>query len=177
MILVRDQAISAGNQKKGVINMAFRKKVSFLGFIIGGIVDIVGSNVWGIVATLYVVFAYKLFTLAPGEITKNVMVIFKTDPLVFSANLIVGGFFSIFGGYIGALIAKHDELLNGALSAYFCVGLGLYGIFTGSYSGPVVLAFLSLLIDPLLAMFGGYLRLKQRSRRRLVLSSANNPSV
>jgi hypothetical protein len=156
----------------GTITMAFIKKVSFKGFIIGSVVDIVGTNAWGVLVTIYVIISYKLFQTAPTEITSRVLQIFKTDPLVFSANLIVGGCFSIFGGYIGALIAKHDELLNGALSSFLCVLTGIYSIITGSYSGFLLLALLSLLIDPLLCMFGGYLRLIQHSRKRPVVSNA-----
>jgi hypothetical protein len=154
--------------------MAFRKKVSFLGFIVGSIADIVGSNVWGIIITLYVISSYHLLHTPPAQMTSSIMHIFKTDPFVFSANMIVGGFFSIFGGYIGALIAKHDELLNGALSSILCVCSGIYAIVTGSYSTTLVLALLSLLIDPLLCMFGGYLRLLQISRKRQALLAPKN---
>jgi hypothetical protein len=146
--------------------MTIRKRVSFLGFIVGSIVDIVGSNVWGIIITFYVIFSYNLLKTPPAQMSSSVMHIFKTDPLVFSANLVVGGLFSILGGYIGALIAKHDELLNGALSSILCVCFGFYAIATGSYTTTLILAILSLFIDPLLSMFGGYLRLLQVSRKR-----------
>jgi hypothetical membrane protein len=119
-----------------------------------------------------VIISYKLLQTPPAEMTSRVLQIFKTDPRIFTANLIVGGFFSILGGYIGALIAKHDELLNGALSSVFCVLTGVYSIVTGSYTGSLVLAILSLFIDPVLCMFGGYLRLLQRSRKKQALAGA-----
>jgi len=148
--------------------MAFRKKVSILGFMVGSIADIVGTNIWAVVVTLYILFSYNLLLTSASstDLTETVLTIIKTDPLIFSLNFIVGSFFSILGGYIGAFIAKHDELLNGALSSFLCVLSGLYAIFTGSYSVPLYLAILSLLISPMLSMFGGYLRLKQKSGKQ-----------
>jgi len=39
---------------------------------------------------------------------------------------------SVLGGYVSARIAKHDELLNGALSSILCVGGGTYAVISGS---------------------------------------------
>ena len=150
--------------------MAFIKRISFLGFIVGSVVDIVATNIWGIFATIYVIASHHLLQLSPTQMSSQVVQLFKTDPVVFSANLIVGSLCSILGGYIGALIAKHDELLNGALSSFLCVSTGIYSIATGSYSGPFILALLLLLVDPALCMFGGYLRLLQRSRKKQVVA-------
>lgn len=151
--------------------MEFRKKVSVLGFMIGSIVDIVGTNIWGVFMTVYVMVSYNLIKTAassPTELTGRVLNIFQTDPIVISVNFIVGALFSILGGYIGAYIAKHDELLNGALSSFLCVLSGIYGLMTGSYPVYLVLLeILALIISPLLAMFGGYLRLKQKSRKQM----------
>lgn len=150
--------------------MEFRKKVSILGFMIGSIADIVGTNIWGVFMTIYVMVSYNLLQIAassPTELTAKVLNIFQTNPLIFSVNFIVGAMFSILGGYIAALIAKHDELLNGALSSFLCILSGIYGLVTGSY--PIYLVLLEILafiISPLLGMFGGYLRLKQKSRKQ-----------
>jgi hypothetical protein len=73
--------------------MTFRKRVSFLGFIVGSIVDIVGSNIWGIIITFYVIFSNNLLKTPPAQMSSTVMQIFKTDPFVFTANLVVGGLF------------------------------------------------------------------------------------
>ena len=150
--------------------MEFRKKVSILGFVVGAIVDIVGTNIWAIFMTIYVMFSFNILQMAtssPTEATAKVLDIFQTNPLIFSVNFIVGAMFSILGGYIAALIAKHDELLNGALSSFLCILSGVYGLATGS--SPfylVLLEILAFVISPLLGMFGGYLRLKQKSRKQ-----------
>jgi hypothetical protein len=153
-------------------NMKFRKKVSILGFVIGSVVDIIGTNIWGMFMTIYVLVNYSLLQTATSsstELTERVLHIFQTNPLIFSANFIVGAMFSILGGYVGAYIAKHDELLNGALSSFLCVLSGLYALlFTGPHPAYLVLLeILALIISPILAMLGGYLRLKQRSRKQM----------
>lgn len=153
--------------------MEFRKKISILGFTIGAVVDIIGTNIWGIFMTIYVMLSYGLLQRAassPTEVTANVLEIFQRDPLIFSVNFLVGAMFSILGGYIGAYIAKHDELLNGALSSFLCVLSGIYALlFTGPHPVYlVVLEILALIISPLLAMFGGYLRLKQKTRKQIL---------
>jgi hypothetical protein len=148
--------------------MNIRKRISILGFMIGSIVDVVGSNIWGVVVTIYVMISFNLLSGSPAEMTDKVLNIFRTDPLIFSLNFIVGSFFSILGGYIGAYIAKHNELLNGALSSFLCVSIGIYSIVNGSYSSSLALALASLLLSPLLGIFGGFLRLKQSSRNQII---------
>ena len=151
--------------------MEFRKKVSILGFVIGSVADIVGTNIWGVFMTIYVMVSYNLLQTAassPADFTSQVLHIFQTDPLIFSVNFIVGAMFSVLGGYIAAYIAKHDELLNGALSSFLCVLSGIYGLFTGSHPlYLILLEILAFIISPLLGMFGGYLRLKQKSRKQM----------
>jgi hypothetical protein len=150
--------------------MAFRKKVSILGIVIGSIVDIVGTNIWGIFITIYVFISYNLLPMAissPTEAIANVLYIIKTDPIVVIVNIIVGSLFSILGGYISANIAKHNELLNGALASFLCILTSICSILMGSYSTSLFLDILLLTISPLLSMFGGYLRLKQKTRRNV----------
>jgi hypothetical protein len=151
--------------------MPFIKRISFPGFIVGSIVDIVASNIWGVFAMIYVVAHYQLTRLPATEMTNQVLSIFKNDPAVFSLNLVCGGLCSILGGYVGAWIAKHDEILNGTLSCVLCVLSGIYGIAT-SLSSVTILSVLSLIISPALCAFGGYLRWLQNNRKRSPAASA-----
>ncbi len=156
-------------------NVGFRKKVSILGFMVGSIADIVGTNIWAFFMMIYVMVGHNLLPIAassPTELSAQVLNIFQTDPLIFSLNFIVGAMFSVLGGYIGALIAKHDELLNGSLSSFLCVLSGIYALFTGSHPVYLILLeILALIISPLLGMLGGYLRLKQKSRKQIQITS------
>ncbi len=58
---------------------------------------------------VYVVASSKS-GLPPAEILRG-----STAFVVWSS--ILGGIFSVLGGYVAARIAKHDEVLNGALSS------------------------------------------------------------
>lgn len=142
------------------------KKISFFGFILGAIVNIVGTNVWGMIAMIIIIASYQLTTLAPSEMTARVLQILQNDPIFFSANLIVGSLFSILGGYLAAWIAKHDEVLNGGLSSFLCVFSTIYAFFTISSmdTSTLVLGVLSLPANVLLSMLGGYFRLKQKAK-------------
>ncbi|MCG2641381.1 hypothetical protein ACFPFP_18750 [Bradyrhizobium sp. GCM10023182] len=71
----------------------------------------------------------------------------------------LGGLCSVLGGYVSARIARHDEVLNGALASILCVGLGIYAAARGT--GHLWLDILYLPLGPALAALGGYLRSRQ----------------
>jgi len=48
------------------------------------------------------------------------------------SSIILGALCSVLAGYVSARIAKHDEVLNGALSSILCVVGGLYSVLSGS---------------------------------------------
>ena len=78
------------------------------------------------------------------------------------ATFVTGASASILGGYVAAWLAKHDELLNGAFSAYLCVALGLIGMVTVTASPADRLLEVAMMpLSPALGLFGGYLRLRQ----------------
>lgn len=149
----------------------FRRKVSIKGVVIGSITDIVGSNIWGVFLSIYILFAYNLLQYPPSELTNRMLTIIRTDSLVFLANFLVGSAFSILGGYISAFIAKREELLNGALASFLCVASGLCSLATGTIES-ILLILLGFILSPLLSMFGGFLRLKQRSRNQPLTSTS-----
>jgi hypothetical protein len=146
--------------------MSIRKKFSFIGIVVGAIVDVVGSNVWGFVIMMFIVFKYRLVSTPPSELTGAITSIMTHDPLIFILNLIIGGGFTLLGGYVAAHIAKHNELLNGACAAIYCVGAGLFAILSGMDTYPIWLSLLFLLADPALGMLGGFLKAKQRAAAR-----------
>jgi hypothetical protein len=126
--------------------MEFRKKVSVLGVITGSIVAVIGRQmVLLVVGVIIGILLPSSGTGAPANV-------------VFVGFLIMA-LFSILGGYIAAFIAKHDELLNGALSSFLAILLAVCSITTD----PVYLAMLTLISSPLFAALGGYLRLKQKA--------------
>ena len=140
------------------------KKVSVLGVIIGSVVGVGGKTI-----VLLVIGTFIGILLASGG-PANVNEIGYTNPYVFSITVLITSLFSILGGYIAAFIAKHNELLNGALSSFLAMMLAVCSISTE----PLYLTMFYLITSPLFALLGGYLRLKQinrgssTSRRRTV---------
>jgi hypothetical protein len=64
----------------------------------------------------------------------------------------------VLGGYVSARIAKHDELLNGALSSILCVGSGMYAVVSGSAADDLLMHLFFLPLSPALGALGGFLR-------------------
>jgi hypothetical protein len=68
---------------------------------------------------------------------------------------------SVLGGYVAARIAKRGELLNGALSAYLCIGVGVYGMIAGHSAIPLWQHLVAFVGSPILGALGGYLWMRQ----------------
>ena len=148
--------------------MEFRKKVSISGILIGSIVTVVGSYILTFVVGDYI---DKLIMASGWQLPANFNQMVYINPLFFFIPSLVDLLFPVLGGYIAAYIAKHDELLNAALSAIPVMVLAICRII---YDFPIlVILSLSLLLNPLLAILGGYLRLKLMSRKKVVPLGAN----
>jgi hypothetical protein len=131
------------------------KKVSALGVITGSIVAILGR----LIVTFVVGLVIGIQIAASGsEVPTN----FGYTPVGGSITFLVMSLFSILGGYTAAAIAKHDELLNGALSSL----LAMLWAFCSLFTDPLYLAILTLLTTPLLAALGGYLRFRQMAHKQ-----------
>ena len=114
-----------------------REKVSIKGVVIGSISDIVGSNVWGVVLVAYLMSRYDSASIPQSQLETAISSIVRSDPLLFAANLLIGASFSVLGGYMSAHIAKRNELLNGALTSFLCVSIGISSIVTGTSEDPL----------------------------------------
>jgi hypothetical protein len=129
-------------------------RISLKGVAIGNIADIVATYVVLLPLTVYIAISSGL---PPAEILKAGTVFY-----VFYA--ILGGICSVLGGYVSARIAKHDELLNGALSSILCVGGGLYAVISGSGADDLWMHLVFLPLSPALGALGGFLRARQHAR-------------
>lgn len=140
------------------------RKLSVKGVLIGGVVDVVASVLlslpFALCATLKVDLSHTPSSRASGVVAAA---IHGNVPL-YVAQLLVGLACSVLGGYVAAWLAKHDELLNGALSSVLCVGLGIYTISSGKASNPHWLQMLLLVASPVLALLGGGLMRWRRHR-------------
>jgi hypothetical protein len=82
------------------------------------------------------------------------------------SSSILGALCSVLGGYVSARIAKHDEVLNGALSAILCVGIGVYAVLSGSAASHLGLHLVFLPLSPALGALGGYLSSRRKTPLR-----------
>jgi hypothetical protein len=138
------------------------KRVSIKGFVVGGIVDIVSTNILGAVVLVAVVACHLVPVSGtdPQRLTQALL----ASPGITAALLLAGAMASVFGGYVAARLAKHDELLNGALSAWLCVSFSVFSMITVGAGGRLLLDLVMLPISPCLGLLGGYLHLTLRRR-------------
>jgi len=133
-------------------------KVSVKGVTLGAITDSISTVVVILLLMVYIIHSHKTAGMSHEKATIMLRELMRGNSLYYFLSRILGGICSVLGGYVSANIAKHDEVLNGALSSILCVGLGVYAIISGSHSDPLWQYTVLLLITPMLAAFGGFLR-------------------
>ena len=135
-------------------------RVSIVGITVGGITDVVATNILAIPVVVYAMVKFDLFHTPqdPSAITNAI----HANPTLYGLQLLIGFGCSVLGGYVAAWIAKHDELLNGALSSFLCIAIGVYSLARGKMSGSLPAEILLLIASPLCAFLGGYLRILQK---------------
>ena len=129
-------------------------RISLKGVTIGNITDIAATYVVVIPLIVYIV-------VSSGEPPAKIL---KESTVFYISYAILGGLCSVLGGYVSARIAKHDELLNGALSSILCVGSGMYAVISGSAADDLWMHLVFLPLSPALGALGGFLRARQRAR-------------
>ena len=140
-------------------------KVSVLGVFVGGVVDVFSSVLAALPFALYSTFKLDPSQRVGPHASSAVSAAIHANVPLNSAQLIVGLLCSVLGGYVAAAIAKRHERLNGTLSCYLCVGMGVITMLVGVGQDPRWLQFLMLIANPAMAFVGGDLRLGQRLRQ------------
>jgi hypothetical protein len=137
------------------------RRVFIIGILVGGVADVCLTILLGLPVLVYVVLevhAARVPTDQVRGLTHSAM----HRPQIYLSFLMIGSICSIIGGYISALISKHDELLNGCLSSFLCIVVGILSIMTHSNSDPISRQVCMLIASPMLGSLGGYLRLRQK---------------
>jgi hypothetical protein len=124
-------------------------RISLKGVVIGNIVDIVATN---IAVLLIGILTYILTSPDRSADTAAVTQVLMASSVYKVSSFISGVLCSVLGGYVSAWIAKHDAVLNGALSSILCVASGVYAGFSGSAALHLAL----LPLGPVLGALGGY---------------------
>jgi hypothetical protein len=139
------------------INQRFRWKA----VLIGAAVDLACSTIAGIV--LVVVFSVMAGPVE-GSAEQVLERLAQSWPFLMT-SMIVGGGFTVLGGYVAARIARHSFLKHalaaGALS--LATGIALFHSDEGPYSG--IIAFLGYGSHLPLALLGGWLASRRTLRR------------
>lgn len=138
------------------------KKISFKAVLIGSIVDIVLSMLLALPLTLVAMSKIDFAHTPKDQIHTVTSEVMRRDIPFQAAQLLIGMGCSVLGGYVAASIAKHNELLNGALSSVCCVLLGVLLFNSDAVFYPLIVRVGLLAIDPLLGLAGGYLKLARK---------------
>jgi putative membrane protein (TIGR04086 family) len=108
---------------------------------------------FGILFGIYMLFKLDLAHVA-RETAESIL---RGNSLLQVGALLIGLACSVLGGYVAGRIAKHDQLIHGALSSYLCVSLGVVSIALGKGPHPWWQQALLMASSPLFGLLGGYL--------------------
>jgi hypothetical protein len=134
------------------------RKVSSKAVLIGGIVDVVLSSLFGVPFVIFVIAARGLARLPKSRMHHALVQAIHTTLTLFAIQLTIGMVCTIIGGFIAGRLAKHDQPLNGLLSSGVCVAIGLYSLAAGKAAESLLIQLLLLLVvTPFCGVIGGYL--------------------
>jgi hypothetical protein len=141
------------------------RSISIRAVLIGGISDIVLSNLLGIPLAIYVISSGGLSQLPKDQLQGAVVSAMHANPGLFAAQLGIGYVCSIAGGFIAAWIAKDRRLLNGILASWLCVGLGVYSFVSGKVSESLQLTLVLIALTPFAYALGAWIKISVSRRR------------
>jgi len=82
--------------------------------------------VLAIPVTFYVMSRLDIAHIPQDRLAAALTAAMKGNPLIYGIQLALGMACSVLGGYVAGLIARHDHMLNGALSSWLCLALGIH---------------------------------------------------
>jgi hypothetical protein len=150
-------------------------RVSIVGVLIGGITDVVASNLLAIPLVVYVMVKYDL--LHAPKVSAAIASSIHSNAWLYGLQVAIGLGCSLLGGYVAAWTSKHDELLNGLLSSFLCTAFGIYSALSGKGYQPVLVEMFLLTAAPVFAFLGGYLRQTQKHMGRTPGTMGPSPEV
>jgi hypothetical protein len=114
---------------------------------------------------IYAMAGTNILTLPKAEQAAAVTTYILDHGAVYAVLAVLGTLCSVLGGYVAAVMARRSEVLNGALSSYLCLGVGIWALAKGQEQMPTWLFLLLLPLSPIVSGLGGYLRLRQTRAR------------
>jgi hypothetical protein len=149
---------------------------SWKGVLLGGITDIVATNIAAFPLAIVAAMGTDLTSLPKAERGKALVAVMHTSFGFQMTGWFLGAMCSVLGGYVAARIAKRGELMNGALSAYLCVSIGLYSVIAGHLATPLWQQVVAFVGSPILGGYGGYLWMRQANRAVVATDTLAQPA-
>lgn len=139
---------------------------SVVGVLVGGLTDIVATNILVLPLLVYVAMTHDFTGVPPGNVGVRMLEIMRDSSGTQVTGWLLGLGATALGGYVAARIARTAEVKHGAWSGWLCMGLGIYSLFAASSTVPMWQHALAFVLSPTFGAFGGYLRLRQVSREK-----------
>ena len=137
------------------------RRVSILGILIGAVIDIVTSIALELPFGFYALSKIDLTHTPKDQVQHALAAVMHSNLALYLCQLFVGFACSVLGGFIAAMIARRAELLNGTLSSFLCVFMGIYAMTVGKNLESIPVQILLLIASPLMGLLGGELQLRQ----------------
>ena len=138
------------------------RRISLKGVLLGGIADVFATNIFLIPVMVYVTSQFDVMHMSQAQLQAAVMNSIQKSSVIQTIQVTVGLACSVLGGYVGALLAKHDEVLNAGLTSFLCVGIGIYSLAHSAGPGTMKEHLLVTVASPFVAALGGCIRLAQK---------------
>lgn len=132
------------------------KQISFKDIFFGFAISFLTSEILSTLLIKYLKASRHLDSISKEQLSAVLLQTLQNDPLLYVAQLLIGMACSMPGGYVAALSAKHDGILNGAL-----VG-GLYALLLATPTVPLWQHLAAFIVCSTSSAYGGYLGLNKR---------------
>ncbi len=137
------------------------KRVSVLAVVIGAAIDVIVSVLATMPFSFMAMFRMALANPSVKFTTGLVLAAVHSSPLLYGGAVLCVLACSLLAGAVAASLAKHDQVLNGAMSSFITVLLNAYHLVSGTRSNTVWITALMLLASPGIGALGGYLILRR----------------
>lgn len=147
-------------------------KLSIKAILLGSVVDVGASLLLGLFETIAAATRIDRIHTPPDQFGAALAVVMHR-PLFLAVTMLTGIMMSLLGGYVAGRLAKHDEMLNGILSVWLCVLIGIATLIFSPHNQPLLFDVLDFLLAPAAALLGGYLSFRQHKQNPSNVSAAS----
>jgi hypothetical protein len=120
--------------------------ISVKGVLVGAIV--------GTVASLFISALIAVLVLVIFPATHKPREVFDSHGFLALVMVVSGLGCCVLAGFTAASLSRHNELLNGGLSAFLCILLGILEMSGGKNTHPVLVQLLPIVAAPAFAILG-----------------------